>query len=334
MGKHYNIYSGVRETGKFRRFILTSALFSLFCIGAYSAITNPSGGEGARESNQAIAQAAQTPAVTIPTDFQIPMPWPDYGSSAYLVPKDNLLATSDANAQPVPVASLAKIITALAIMKEKPLQVGEQGPVITLNDQDIAIYREYVRKNGSVVPVADGQQISQYQALQAILMVSANNMSDSVVQRIFGSTEAYASYANQMLKDLGLKNTTVADASGYSPDTVSTAEDMARLGYLYLQNPVLREIAMSPGATIPVAGQIPNYNSFMNEDGIVGLKVGDTDEAGKCLLVAEIRQTEGSPEEMSVAVVLGADSLRTAAKDAQNILKAGNQGHDRLAGNP
>lgn len=134
-----------------------------------------------------------------------------------------------------------------------------------------------------------------------------------------------------MLKDLGLEETIVADdASGYSPNTVSSAEDLTELGFLYMQEPVLREIAMTKQATIPVAGTIYNANSFINTDGVVGIKIGNTDEAGKCFLAASVRQTSESTEEVSIAVVLGAQNFNTAAEDAGTILKAGNNGHDKL----
>lgn len=87
---------------------------------------------------------------------------------------------------------------------------------------------------------------------------------------------------------------------------------------------------MKEEANIPVAGKIRNYNSFMNDKGIVGIKVGDTDEAGKCFMVADVRKAADGNDEVSIAVVLGADNLKIAAKDAQKILKAGNQGHDQL----
>jgi D-alanyl-D-alanine carboxypeptidase len=338
--KHYHIDYGVRKANRLRPLLISVSCLSIVGLGVFSVFSTKAAPKTVEGSKGALNQAAQTPASAVQAKLSVPMKWPVYGHSAYGVPKANLIAASDDNAQPVPIASLAKVITALAVLKEKPLQTGEQGPMITLNEQDVALYGEYVRKNGAVVPVEAGEQISQYQALQAMLMVSANNLSDSLVQRTFGSAGAYVTYANKMLKDLGLNKTTVADASGYSPKTVSTAEDMAKLGYLYMQNPVLRQIAMQDQATIPVAGRIQNYNSFTNEDGVVGIKVGDTDEAGKCFLAVNIRQSSGSGsgsgsgEELSIAVVLGADSLRVAAKDAHSLLKAGNKGYDQLAKSP
>lgn len=258
-----------------------------------------------------------------------PMPWPGYGRSAYGVQGNGVLAASQNEEQPVPIASLAKVITALAILEKKPLGTGQQGPLITITEKDVASYNEYLSRNGAVVPVEAGEQISQYQAMQAMLMSSANNMSDTLVQWAFGSVEEYSAYANKMVRDLGLSKTTVADASGFSPQTTSTAHDMVQLGILYMQNPVLKEIAMQPEATIPVAGLIPNYNSAMNREGLIGIKVGNTDEAGRCFMLADIRNA-GSREIISVTVVLGAPHIQNAMQDAQKVISAGNSGYDQL----
>jgi len=256
------------------------------------------------------------------------LPWPSYGQAAYGVVDDGVLATSDKDAQPVPIASLAKVITALAVLKQKPLAPGEQGPIITLTEEDAASYREYVAKSGTVVPIEVGEKISEYQALQAMLLPSANNMADTLARWAFGSVDNYNAYATNMLTELGFSKTIVTDASGYSPSTKSTATEMVKLGMLYIQNPVLKSIAGETKATIPFAGTITSYNSAINKDGILGLKVGFTDEAGKSFLVADVR--EGDKNSVSVVAVIGAKSLPTAMNDAKNLLKSGNNGHDQL----
>lgn len=270
------------------------------------------------------------PAAKQPVRLNTPMPWPGYGHAAYGVEHEGVVATSDQTAQPVPIASLAKVITAQAVLKQKPLAPGEQGPMITLTEEDVASFEEYVRKSGVVVPVEVGEQISQYQAMQAMLMTSANNMSDMLARWAFGSVENYTVFANKMVKDMGLQHTVISDASGFSPATTSTAEDMTQLGISYMKHPVLREIALRNEAQIPVAGTIRNYNSTINQDGIVGIKIGNTDEARRCFMAADIRNHNGS-EQLSVAVVLGAEDLPTAMRDTRTVLTAGNTGYDQLS---
>lgn len=270
------------------------------------------------------------PVITSQPKITAPIPWPGYGQAAYGVDGVGVLAASNDNAQPVPVASLAKVITALAILKQKPLSPGEQGPIITLTEQDIALFGEYIRKDGAVIPVEVGEQISQYQAMQAMLMTSANNITDSLVIWAFGSVENYTDYANKMVKDMGLANTYVKDASGFSPGTVSTAHDLVKLGTLYMEHPVLFDIAQKSDAIIPFAGRIENYNSAINENGILGIKVGYTDEAGRSYLAANIRKNKEGKDIIAIVAVVGADHLNTAMKDAQTILAAGNTGFDQI----
>jgi D-alanyl-D-alanine carboxypeptidase (penicillin-binding protein 5/6) len=121
---------------------------------------------------------------------------------------------------------------------------------------------------------------------------------------------------------MGLEKTTVDDASGFSPHTVSTAQEMTQLGILYMEDPVLKKIAMQQEANIPMLGTVPNYNSLVEGFGMIGIKVGDTDEAGRCFMAADIRG-----DGVSVAVVLGANNFTEAIQDSQAILKAGSNGY-------
>lgn len=261
------------------------------------------------------------------TTITTPMPWPAYGKSAYGVADRQVVAASDKEAAAVPIASLTKVITALAVLEKKPLAKREQGPMIALNEKDVELYNEYSSKQGSVVLVAPGEQISQYQALQAMLLPSANNIADTLVIWAFGSVENYVEYANKMVREMGLANTTVADASGFSPLTISTPEDMVKVGTIYIKNPLLREIAAQPEANIPIAGMVPNYNSYLNKGGLLGIKVGYTDEAGRCFMLANVRRN-GPEEIVSVSVVLGADHINAAMLDAERLINAGDAGFD------
>jgi D-alanyl-D-alanine carboxypeptidase (penicillin-binding protein 5/6) len=324
----YTIYQGYRKNRFQFKKLLVLAVTGVVALGGSAFYLKPSDTSAndtpAHSIASPISETKEQPKLTTP------MPWPGYGRAAYGVKDDGVLASSQSEGQPVPIASLAKVVTALAILEKKPLAPGEQGPMITLTDQDVASYSEHLSRNGSVVPVVVGEQITQYQAMQAMLMSSSNNLSDSLVRWAFGSTEEYNSYANAMAKRLGLNNTNIADASGFSPHTTSTASDMVQFGILYMQNPVLRQIAVEPNATIPVAGIIPNYNSALNRDSLIGIKVGNTDEAGRCFILADIRRKADGSETIAVTVVLGAPHIQNAMQDAQKIITAGNQGYDKI----
>ncbi|MGH7241757.1 MAG: hypothetical protein ACREGB_05665, partial [Candidatus Saccharimonadales bacterium] len=69
--------------------------------------------------------------------------WPTGGQAAVGIVGHGVLATHGQQT-PIATASTAKLITALAILKAKPLAVGQQGPPLTMSQQDIDIYNTYV----------------------------------------------------------------------------------------------------------------------------------------------------------------------------------------------
>jgi D-alanyl-D-alanine carboxypeptidase (penicillin-binding protein 5/6) len=250
--------------------------------------------------------------------------WPGYGQAALGAKDYGLLETYGAQ-QAVPMASVAKAFTALAVLKQKPLKPGQDGPVITLTQTDLDSYESYFSRGGSLVPVALGEQITQRQALQALMLPSANNMADTLARWAFGSTDKYVSYANSFAGSVGLKNTRIADASGFSSETVSSAEDLVKLGRLVLANPTLSEIVAQDQAVIPVAGTIRSTNWLLGTEGINGIKTGNTDEAGGCYLFSAQRTIGGKPVQV-IGAIMGAPSLIEAIRSARVLLVSADSG--------
>jgi serine-type D-Ala-D-Ala carboxypeptidase (penicillin-binding protein 5/6) len=322
MAGYYRHPRNTKKKRKIPKLMLAIFLLGVVGVGSHMFIFSRMQADVGLEEQLSSSPTTEVQAEQPEIAITAPLPWPIYGQAAYGIPGKNIFAASETDIEPVPIASLTKVITALAVLDKYPLQTGEQGPMITYTQADVDLFYEYLAKDGIVVPVEVGEQISLYQALQAILLVSANNMADTVVRWAFGSVESYTEYANAMLGDMGLEYTVADDASGFSPQSVSTAKEMTILGYQYMQNPVLREIALQEEVDIPVAGNIRSSNSFANDGGVVGIKIGFIEEAGRTYLAADIGN--GSLEDISVVAVLGADDFLTAARDARIILQAGN----------
>jgi len=191
------------------------------------------------------------------------------------------------NAEVQPTASTAKTILALMVMEAKPFNQGEQGETITIAPELYEFYKYQLANNGSNTAVQIGEEISEYDALAAALLPSSNNMADSLAVWAFGGLIEYKTFAEAKLKEWGINNTTIgSDASGLSPDTTSTANDLALIAQRLMQNPVLAEIVGLKEHEIPVAGTIKNTNKLLGTDGIIGVKTGYTGDAGYCLLTA------------------------------------------------
>jgi len=264
-------------------------------------------------------------AVKKPLSVSVPakpaLSWPSYGQSAVGTKEYGVLDTNG-DQVPSPTASVAKVMTALAVLRQKPLQPGQQGPVITLDADDLSFYHYYASNGGSVVFVTEGEQITQYQALQAMLLPSANNMADSLVKWAFGSMDNYKAYANNLATQLGMAKTHVADASGFSAETASTASDLVKLGIAAMDNPVLTEIVAQPEAEVPVAGVVSNTNRQLGSNEVVGIKTGNTDEAGGCYLFASSHTFSNGKKITTIGAIMAAPSLGTAINDSAALLSS------------
>jgi D-alanyl-D-alanine carboxypeptidase (penicillin-binding protein 5/6) len=248
--------------------------------------------------------------------------WPAVGQSAVGILGSGYIAT-DGVQTPTPTASVAKLITSLVVLQTKPLAPGQQGPIITLSPSDVALYDHYVAEQGSVVPVAAGETVSEYQMLEAILLPSANNMADSLAIWAYGSLPAYAKVANAYLTQQGLTQTHVGvDASGYDPTTTSTAHDMVLLGELAMENPVISGIVNQASVTgIPLTTTVKNVNNLLGTDGIIGIKTGNTTQAGGVFVSASVANINNKNVTV-VTALASAPTLALALKDSVPFIQS------------
>jgi len=287
-----------RETYRRRR----TAVFSLIIVALVTIIYV--GGTGLAPA-PAIA-AALTPPVDATQPAAQPV-LPSFGSSAVgAVGFPGVLAASGSTTS-VPIASITKMVTSLVILEAKPLTGDEPGPEISFTDADIDFYYEALAEGGSVAPVTAGMQLSQRQAMLAMLLASGNNYAQSLIVWAYGSEEAYLRAATDWLAEQGLTGTVVADASGISSSSVSTTTDLVHLATLVTGNPALASMVATSTVDLPVIGTVRNTNRLLGTLGVSGIKTGTTDVAGSCLLFsAEIRV--GNDTVTIVGVVLNGGS--------------------------
>src|SRR5262249_51681432 len=65
--------------------------------------------------------------------------------------------------QPVPIASVAKVMTAYIILRDHPLGAGEPGPPIVVRPGEAAAYPAQARNAASLVPAPAGEQLPEPQ---------------------------------------------------------------------------------------------------------------------------------------------------------------------------
>ena len=202
------------------------------------------------------------------------------------------------------IASVAKVMTAYLVLRDHPLRLGEDGPTITLTDADVADTDRRRGQQESVVPIAAGEQLTERQALQALLLPSANNIAAVLARWDAGSADRFVARMNAAARSLGMTHTRYTDPSGYDDATVSTAADQVRIVDRAMRLPVFASIVATPSATLPVAGTVHNTDTLLGHDGFVGVKTGSDDAAGGCFAFRAIRWIDGKRTTIT-GVVLG-----------------------------
>jgi serine-type D-Ala-D-Ala carboxypeptidase (penicillin-binding protein 5/6) len=221
--------------------------------------------------------------------FRGPTPrlaWPATGEAAVEIEGIGGLGTSGAST-PVPIASVAKVMTAYLTLLGHPLSAGRGGFTLRVTARDVEEERGRAALGESVVPVTVGERLSERQALQALLLPSANNVAEMLADHDAGGVGAFVARMNATARRLGMSSTVYTDPSGYDAGTVSTALDQVKLAAVAMRQPAFAAIVDEPSANLPVAGKVENYDGLVGRDDYVGVKTGSDDAAGGCLIFAK-----------------------------------------------
>src|SRR5690348_16078687 len=198
--------------------------------------------------------ASQVIPGTAPT-----LPWPSQGAGAVAVAGLGFIASSG-NEQAIPAASVTKVMTGLLALEDKPLTKGDSGPSLTLTDTDVQSYQSDLSDQQSVVKVQAGEQLTELQLLQGMLIPSANNFAETIARWDAGSVGAFVNKMNTRAAALHLTHTKFADPSGASAASVSTPTDLMNLGMAAMRNEVFAQVVAMGQVNLPVAGTVYNVN--------------------------------------------------------------------------
>ncbi|MFJ4756191.1 D-alanyl-D-alanine carboxypeptidase [Streptomyces sp. NPDC088763] len=269
---------------------------------------------------------------------KIDIPWPAQGQAALDVDGIGSFGSSG-DQKPVPIASVAKVMTAYLILREHPLKSGAEGPKIKI---DQAAEDQSKAGQESTVDVTEGDSISQREALESILIASANNVARLLARWDAGSEKDFVAKMNATAEKLGMTNTTYTDPSGLNNTTVSTAVDQVKLAKAAMKEPAFREVAAMMSYDDYKGVNHSNWNQLVGKNGVVGIKTGTTTSAlgnlvfaakkevggeTRTIIGAVVRQPAGGPENTILSAALyGGDQLIRAAQGAlepATILKKG-----------
>jgi serine-type D-Ala-D-Ala carboxypeptidase (penicillin-binding protein 5/6) len=181
--------------------------------------------------------------------------------------------------EPMPPASLTKIMSAVVILSEGNLD----DPVVVSRRAAAALPTKMYLKRGQVFPLRG--------LLEAMLIRSANDACLAAAEHIAGTEKAFVVKMNAKAEELGLTQTQFRNACGFNMvQHYSTAEELAKLTEYAMGYDTFSAIVKEPMAVLRQVNQsgalvARNTNRLLGVmDGVVGVKTGYTRAAGRCLI--------------------------------------------------
>lgn len=226
----------------------------------------------------------------------------DYATGAELYAKD-----ADVPMHP---ASMTKMMTVYMLFDR--LKTGS----ISLEDT-LPVSKKAWRKKGSKMFVEVGKRIKVEDLVRGIVVQSGNDASIVVAEGLAGSEEAFAEQMTKKARELGMKDTTFRNASGWpDPNHITTARDLAILAMSTIRDfpdyyPYYAERSFT-FSKIKQGNRNPLLYRNMGAD---GLKTGHTEEAGYGLTASAKRG-----ERRLVMVAHGMASVRERSQETQRLL--------------
>ena len=180
----------------------------------------------------------------------------------------------------LPIASLTKLMTAMVVV-EAHLPLDDS---ITITNDDVD-----TEKNSSS-RLAVGSSLSRGELLHLALMSSENRAAHALGRTYPGGMPAFVSAMNAKARLLGMHDTRYVDPTGLNSGNQATARDLAMLVKAAYQQPLIRELSVSPEHAVRLGNrqlQFRNTNSLVRSPSWdIGLqKTGYIVEAGRCLVM-------------------------------------------------
>lgn len=168
-----------------------------------------------------------------------------------------------------PLASVTKLVTAIVARK-----LIDQNKYVTIDQKILGIY-------GSEGNLRFGEKLRVGELIYPMLMVSSNDSAEAVAQAYDLGRDKFIKEMNIWVNSIGAYRTYFKDASGLSPQNVSTAQDLSIIIQWVLKNdPEILDITLLKSKTIRTHTWT-NPTHFLNLTSYIGGKNGYTPEADR-----------------------------------------------------
>jgi D-alanyl-D-alanine endopeptidase (penicillin-binding protein 7) len=208
--------------------------------------------------------------------------------------------------QVVPIASITKLFTAMAII-----------------DSASDLNELIVVKGASTGRFPNKTKVPRIELIKAMLIASDNRAADSLAHAHPGGYIAFIKFVNDQIGHIGLKNTHIEDASGLGAGNVSTASDLVNFVWWLRRYTLITQISSSESEQVefdnhknkPVKLQVRNTNPDIANYNVLISKTGFTSKAGRCLVML----VEHNDKLFAVAV-LGEQSSKIRSQSIKNLI--------------
>jgi D-alanyl-D-alanine carboxypeptidase (penicillin-binding protein 5/6) len=317
-----------RRRARLIALIVVGAIVAAIAVYVPLALNAPVGAAAATTHRPDVASPAKT-VLAMPPEGESAVSVS--GADAYLGSGASGILASSGDDSAVPMASISKLITAMVILKAKPLSSATAaGPTITFDKADHALYDKYYLLNATIAAMPTGSSMSEHDALETMLVVSACNYSEAMVDWAFGSTAGFLGAAKKWLAANGMTHTTMVESTGIDARNRSTPSDLIILGKLAMANPAIAAIVAKTRLDIPFLKGMPSTNTLLGKYGVDGIKTGTLDDYGADLLFSASVAVTGIPTPLTVVgVVLGGATRESVNTDVEHLITSLRSGfHD------
>ena len=209
------------------------------------------------------------------------------------------------------IASVTKLMTALVVIEELPLERRVRAVGYSPAPAE------------SRIDLRAGERMSVADLLRALLLESANDAANTLAVRASGSVDAFVARMNAEARSMGLKHTRFANPIGLDdPGNHSSALDLARIARRVLANDFLAGTVDMAKARLTTGAHtriVANRNRLVARvPSVDGVKTGHTQTAGYVLVGAATRKGA-----RLVTVVLGEPSEAARDDDTLALLRYG-----------
>lgn len=305
-----------RRIGWIAALVVTVLVFALAGTYVGLTLTAPVG---------AASAVVHRPDVQVPPAATIAMPTRGEaavsvsGADDYLGPSaSGVFASSGGNA-PLPMASISKLVTTMVVLDARPLGASGTGPTLTFSKADAALYDKYYLLDASIAAMPAGSRMTEHDAIETMLVVSACNYAEAVTDWAFGSNAAFVRATKTWLAAHGMTGTTLVEPTGLDPRNTSTPSDLITLGKLAMANPVIASIVAKTSLDVPSLVGMPNTNDLLGTDGVNGIKTGTLDDHNSELLFSAVVPV-GTEKPLNVIGVMLDGDDRTSVDAAVRAL--------------